>query len=117
MSLIYIDEPVAYQLPDIIQGEDWNFSFSLNNPDNTPVNLTGMSFAMMMRQKVDDFAPFFTPTVSVTGNTVTFTIANVVTTAQPKGALLAYDLFQTDSLDKKLTLMAGSVTFKKAVTR
>lgn len=117
MSLTYIDEPVAYNLPDIVEGEDWNFSFSLQNPDGTPQSLVGMTFTAMMRQKVDDTTPMFTPTVSVVTNTVTLTIANAVTSAQTKTTQLFYDIFQTDSLGNKLALMAGTVLFRRAVTR
>lgn len=117
MSLIYIDQPVSYSLPDIVQGEDWNFSFSLNNPDGSPVDLTGMSFAAMMRQGVSDNTAVFTPTVAVSSNTVTLTIANAATSVQTRAMRLFYDLFQTDSLGNKLALMTGNVAFRTAVTR
>ncbi len=117
MSLIYIDEPVAYDLPKIVQGEDWNWSFTLNNPDGTPVNTSGMSFACMMREKKDDSTTVFTPAIAVASNTITLTIANALTTAQTKTRRLVYDIIQTDSLGNKLALFEGSVAFEGAVTR
>lgn len=111
----YIDEPVQYDLPKIVSGEDWQFQFLLQNPDGSAVNTAGMSFACQMRDKTD--AVIFTPSVSVSTNTVTLALANSVTVAVKQGVRLSYDIVQTDSLGKKLVLFQGAIQFEKAITR
>jgi hypothetical protein len=116
-TLTYIDEPVPKDLPLIAQGEDWNWSFGLNDSTGAPLNLTGASFTCMMREDRESRDVTFTPTVTIAANVVTLKLARTVTAVVTQSKSLVYDVIWTDSLGNKLMILRGAVEFLAAVTR
>ena len=92
----------------IEQGADWSRTVAWKNPDGTPIDLTGYTAAMQVR---DGQTLLATPTTTVSGPAGTITLAiPATTTATLPAATAKYDLFMTDPGGAVTRLLAGTIS-------
>lgn len=110
---------------DLLQGETWRRVLRPLNPDRSPYDLTGATFAMMARVALTDVSPVLSLstatgeiTVDVAAGTVTIEISETVTATLPYRVQtsLLYDLEMTQNGDV-VRLMQGNFVVKPEVTR
>lgn len=104
------------------QGATWSFSLAWNDDDGDPINLTGYSAAMQVRQTYKST----TPVVSVSsGSGITLggalgTVAvqvSATTTDDIKAGRYVYDLELTSAGGEVTRLIEGTLTVTPEVTR
>lgn len=94
----------------IEQGTDYQEVFTVNNPDGSPLNLTGYTAAAKMRKFPDSStSTSFNVGIVSTAGQVVVSIANTITT-QLKGGRYYYDVIITEgSTGKKSKVVDGMV--------
>jgi hypothetical protein len=107
-------------------GDDFIEELEFNETDDdgveTPIDFTGYTFEMQIRQNIDSTTTIATtPTditvaMTATTNIIKITILDTFTTTlSPSSAV--YDLRWTDTSSNKRTFLKGTVDFVKTVTR
>ena len=93
----------------IEQGTDYQEVFTVNNPDGSPLDLTGHTGAAKIRKFPESAAstPFTVGIVSAAGQVVV-SLANTVT-EDLKGGRYYYDVIITSSANKKTKVVDGMV--------
>jgi hypothetical protein len=93
----------------IEQGEDYQEVFTVNNPDGTPLDLTGYTGVAKIRKfpESSTSTPFSVGIVSTAGQVVV-SLANTVTTDLKAGRHY-YDVIITSSAGKKTKVVDGMV--------
>lgn len=113
----------AYDLPDIEQGADYFLTFTYQDQNGTPVDLTGYTARMMLRVTYDDPTPLIELTDAngrlVLGGTAgTIDIHITATdTANLSFKTAKYDLELVDSTGVVTRLVMGSVRLSPEVTK
>ncbi len=107
----------------IEQGAEFLLELTWNDEDGDPIDITGWSAALMVRQNYADA----TPLVSISSATSAITLGGTAgtiaidipaaTTATLTSGVCGYDLKMTDPTGKPLRLIQGSATISPAVTR
>lgn len=96
----------------IEQGTDFSKTLTWQNPDGTPINLTGWTAACQIRSRagvlIVDFLISGSIVINGTAGTVTLTLPNSVTTGL-KFDTAKYDIKLTTSLSSKERLVQGIV--------
>ena len=110
---------MAYVELTLDQGTTFQTQISLTNDDQTPINVTGFSFASQIRKSYYSTNPVANLTVSIvdasTGNvTLSMTAAN---TANVRAGRYLYDLMMTDTGGVKTRVIEGIITVTPQVTR
>jgi hypothetical protein len=107
----------------IDQGADFVLPLTYLNPNQTPVNITGWSAEMMVRQTYSDNTPLVSLssqsngiTLGGTAGTITIDIPASQTEVLPPG-VACYDIKLFDIYGDIQRLIQGSVTISAAVTR
>lgn len=104
------------------QGSTWTLRIVYENPNSTPINLTGYTAEMQIRKKAD--SPTAVLTLSTGGNGIVITPLlgrlDLTATDEQTGAiepgLYVYDL-ELDSSGVRTRLIQGSVTVSAEVTQ
>lgn len=102
----------------IMRGDTEVINVTIVNPDSTPVNLTGDTFASQIRYNRDDntiAASFSCVVTNPTGGIVTLTLSAAASSALNDG--LAYWDLQRTSGGSVSTIVAGKCTVLADVTR
>lgn len=110
------------------QGADFATTLTFQNPDTTPVNLTGCALAAVIRRRGLDKPQVAAFTVVInspaTAGIAAMTMARVISAALPCGETPAdpvyqfvWDLKLTDAAGKISTPLWGNVTVQRDVTR
>lgn len=106
----------------IDQGSVWNMTIVYQDPNGTPMNLTGFTAAMQLRQNYNSATPDLTLTTSNGGLTITGATGTiqVTATAEQTGLLesgfYVYDLELTSGSNIS-RLIQGQITVAEQVTR
>ena len=100
----------------IEQGTDYEEVFTVNNPDGTPLDLTGYTGAAKIRKFPESTTStsFNVGIVSTTGKVVV-SLANTVTD-DLKGGRYYYDVIVTSSAGKKTKVVDGMVLVNASET-
>lgn len=110
--------PAAYNIT-FTQGDDVSETFTFKDSTGAAINVTGYTFAAMMRKTPADttiVATFSFAITSGSGGTVNMTLAKTVTAGLTPGVYV-YDLQWTDLSGNVRTMLAGQVTVLAEVTR
>ncbi len=116
-------KPSTYNI-DIRQGDTFKLDMVLKNSDGTPVNLTGAVVRMQIRKSafgddiladLDSQAKGGITIVGATGSISVVIAASATATYQASAAVYDLELVNPDLTVR--TLIAGSVTIAKQVTR
>jgi hypothetical protein len=100
-------------------GETWIFPLTLSNDDETPMDLTGMTFESQWRVRAASSADLITtPTYTVEDNTVILRVEREDTYALETSGITQffYDVFLIDSLGVATPLIYGRMTVRNAAT-
>jgi len=103
------------------QGSTWTLQIVYEDPNGTPINLTGYTAEMQVRRKFDSPAPVLTLAtggqgIVITGGTGTIAItATDEQTEAIDAGLYVYDL-ELDNGGVRTRLIQGSVTVSAEVT-
>jgi hypothetical protein len=108
----------------IDQGADWYLTVTYENPNGTPINLTGYSAALQLRSLPSDATAVLTLTTANTGIAITAltgVVAIHATATQTRAideGTYYYDLEITDTFTSVVTrLVQGQVVVSPEVTR
>ena len=100
----------------IEQGTDYEDVFTVNNPDGSPLDLTGYTGAAKIRKFPESTtATSFNVGIVSTAGQVLVSLANTVTTAL-KGGRYYYDVMITSNMGKKIKVVDGMVTVNASET-
>ena len=98
-------------------GEDFSFTFYLEEEDKTLQDLTGKTFLAQLRPFAEDSKAIdFACTHNNQGGTVTITLSHQKTTAI-RFESGVYDIIQVNQDGTRECKLSGKVTIKPAVTR
>ena len=107
----------------IEQGADFSYNVTWNDQTGAPVNLTGYSAAMMVRNSYNDASPILSLTsaggqITLGGaaGTIAISASNTLTAALPASNGF-YDLELTSAGGTITRLMQGKVTITPQVTK
>lgn len=93
----------------IEQGEDYNEVFTINNPDGSPLNLTGYTGVGKIKKFSESTtSTSFTVGIVSSAGQVLVSLANTVTSEMKSGRYY-YDIMVTSSLGKKRKVVDGMV--------
>ena len=107
----------------IDQGADWYLNVNYNNPDNTPVNITGYTGALQLRSLPEDPTAVLTLTtanggITITGLTGLVAIhATALQTRAIDDGVYYYDLEITSPTNIVTRLIQGQAVVSPEVTR
>jgi hypothetical protein len=106
----------------IDQGADWFLNVTYDNPDGTPVNLTGYTSALQLRSLPDDSVAVLSLTtgagITITGLTGTVAIhATATQTRAIDEGIYYYDLEITSNTGVVTRLIQGQADVSPEVTR
>jgi hypothetical protein len=100
----------------IYQGDDFQMTIAVNNPDGSPADLTGATVMSQIRAAASQSSPVLaTLTPSISGNVISLHLASVDSAALPPSAV--WDCQMTDAKPYVTTLVAGTVTSTPQVTQ
>jgi len=102
------------------QGATWTLTIVYNNPDGTPIDLTGYTGRMQLRTKFDSTAALTLSTsnggMTITGPTGTINLlATATQTESINPAIYVYDLELTSGTNIQ-RLIQGQITVRAQVT-
>lgn len=106
----------------IPQGTTWERVLEWQQPDGTPVNLTGYTGRMQVRDRQDQIVIELTTatgeiTLGGTAGTVTLLLTDATTALLPTGIAMVYDLELESSGGEVTRLVQGNVGVDAEVTR
>jgi len=106
----------------IDQGADWYVNFQWENPNGTPIDVTGYTAKLQVRTSPLAKTAVLTLTntsgISITGSTGTFAIhATAAQTAAITNGLYSYDMEITSPTNVITRLIQGTFNVSPAVTR
>jgi hypothetical protein len=103
----------------IEQGEDFEATFDVLNPDNSTVGLSGYTAVATLRKYPGDIISYsFTTTLTISQGKVTIGMANTVTDSLGPGRHY-YDVFliNTSGNGKRYKVVEGNVIVNSSATR
>jgi hypothetical protein len=103
----------------IEQGEDFEVTFDVLNPDNSIIGLSGYTAAATLKKYPGDIISYpFTTTLTISQGKVTLGMANTVTDSLVPGRHY-YDLFliNTSGNGKRYKVVEGNVIVNSSATR
>ncbi len=108
-----------YEL-EIEQGVDRVIEITLKDKlTELPINITGWTFQMQIRERYTSTSVLYSPTVTITdaiNGEITITLTATATAALPPKALV-YDLEATRADTKKIRILKGPAIVDPEVTR
>lgn len=109
----------AYEL-EIEQGVDRVIEITLKDQaTGLPINITGWTFAMQIREKYTSTTVLYAPTINITnasGGVINIVLTKADTSALPAKALV-YDLEGTRPDNTRIRILKGSAIVDPEVTR
>ena len=103
------------------QGSTWTLQIVYNDPNGTPINLTGYTAEMQIRRKFDSDTPVLTLStanggITIVGATGTLNLVATDEQAAIDAGLYVYDL-ELSTGGVRTRLIQGTVTVSGEVTR
>jgi hypothetical protein len=114
-------QPGTYNIT-LYQGATYQQQFTWKDQNNNPINLTGYTARMQIRESHDAASPFVTLstgsgiTLGGVAGTITLTISDSQTSAMTQSSGV-YDIELVSSLGTVTRLLEGNVIISREVTR
>lgn len=105
---------------EVVQGADFRWPVYYQDPDGNPIDLTGYTAKMQIRETpFAEDPPFVECNISITPSTglILISITNTITSALGAPLKAVYDLFITSPAGEKLRLLWGEVNIIERVTK
>lgn len=113
---------VAKNLDNLARGDDWALKFTITDSTNTPIDITGNTYWMTLKENRDDPDPGVAQANVVaiapdSINGIVFITFDSANTYSIEPGNYFYDLQEVDLIGNVYTLLLGRVKIVKDITR
>lgn len=110
---------------ELVQGTDFSWQITYTDPDGNPIDLSGYTAEMQVRQTINsNDPPLMTAStgngyiaITAASGLITISVPNAITQLIPAPLKAWYDLVLTSGVGVKTRLIFGQVTIPELVTR